>query len=81
MGKMVSFFFLNCMELTDKFMDVLYNSFPQAIHKGGIGICKMHKNILFPQNEQNNTFQLIHIDFIKKRGKHYVFEKLSTLST
>lgn len=75
------FLFLNCMKLTDKFTDVLYNSFPQAIHKEGMGICKMHKNNLFQQNIQNNTFQLIHIEFIKKRGKHKVFEKLSTLST
>ncbi len=42
---------------------------------------KMHKNVKKCRNLKNRSFQLIHTQNMKKRGKHDIFEKLFTLST
>ena len=41
----------------------------------------MHKNVKKCRNLKNRSFQLIHTQNMKKRGKHDISEKLFTLST
>lgn len=51
------------------------------VEKGKQRKGKMHKNIKVCRNQKKRSYQLIHTQNFKKRGKNVIWKKLSTLST
>lgn len=51
------------------------------LKKGKEKSSKMHKNVKSCRNPKIESYQLIHTQNFKKRGKKVIFKKLSTFST